>query len=452
MSWIKQEKGFYKKLIMLALPVAGQNLISNAVGLTDTVMVGTLGDNALSATALANKYFFIFSLIIFGIVSGSSVLASQYWGKRDTQTIGKIFAIALKISTIVGLVFAAAALFVPRYIMMAFTDIGEIIELGADYLRVISPAVLIYSVSFTYVACMRSVERVAIGFVTQCISFFANLAVDAVFIFGLFGFPRLGVVGAAIGMLCARVIELAVMLVYAKWINKTVKVKIRDIFRSDRRLTSDFVHYATPVVLNESLWGLGYSLHSAIYGHMSSSAVAASNVVISIQGMLTVASFGVANAAAIIIGKSVGTNNFAGAKREARALTVMAGIVGIVSGALLLSTRFFIFDIGVLKMSDEAIELMKQMLVLTAAMLLFQALNCTTVVGILRGGGDTKFAMILDTVFLWGLSLPAGAIAAFVFHQPAIVVMAVLYAEEILKLAFGMGRVKRGGWMRNLTR
>lgn len=451
MSLKNKEKGFAASLVSIALPIAGQNLISNAVGLTDTLMIGTLGEDAISSTSLANKYIFIFSLVMFGIVSGANVLAAQYWGRKDTDSIGKIIAIALKLSTITGLLFCIAALFVPEYIMLIFTDDNEVIKLGAVYLKIVAPAILCNAITFTYVACLRSVEKVWIGIATQAQSFFINLIVNALLIFGLFGFPKMGVAGAAIGVLAARIAEAAVTIIYAKF-NKLVKVRLKDIIKSDRRLMKDFFKYSAPVVANETLWGLGSSMHSVIYGHISTSVVAAFNVVSSIQNVLTVVGFGVSSAAAVIIGKSVGRSMVERAKKEAKMLVLISAIFGVIEAGLVMGVRSFAFDIGIFDMEQSTIELMKGMMILTAGFVLFQTINCTIVVGILRGGGDTRFAFVLDTCFMWLLSIPLGAAVAFILKAPALVVMGSLYLEEIFKAIIGLVRMRSGKWITNLTR
>ncbi len=451
MSQKNKEKGFFGSLVSIALPIAGQNLISNAVGLTDTLMIGTLGEDAVSATSLANRYIFIFSLVMFGIVSGANVLSAQYWGRKDTDSIGKIIAIALKLSIISGVVFSIAALVVPEYIIYLFTDDAQVIKLGASYLRIVAPAILFNAVTFTYVACLRSVEKVGIGIATQAQSFFINLIVNAVLIFGLFGFPKLGVAGAAIGVLAARTGEVILTVIYARC-NKLVKVRLKDIIKCDKRLFRDFIKYSAPVVANESLWGLGTSMHSVIYGHISSSVVAAFNVVSSIQNVLTVVGFGVSSAAAVIIGKSVGQSMTEKAKKEANALVGISLLFGIIEAGLVLGVRAFAFDIGIFDMSESTISLMKTMMILTAGFVLFQTVNCTLVVGILRGGGDTKFAFVLDTCFMWIMSLPLGAAVAFWLKAPPIAVMGALYLEEVFKTIIGIWRMKSGKWITNLTR
>lgn len=447
----KRERGMYASLLAIAIPIALQNLINNAVSLTDTVMVATLGETAVSAVSLSGKYTFIFSLMMFGIISGSSVLASQYWGRKDMAAIVKVFAIALKLAMILGLIFTALAVAFPRAILRVFTNIPEIIDCGEPYLRIVGASVFFGAVSQVFMGCMRSVERVKAALVNVIISFFVNLIVNAVLIFGLFGFPKLGIIGAAIGVLSARLVEFVVTLIYARC-NNLVRIRFSDIMHTDRLYLRDLVHYSTPVFINETMWGLGISMHGAIYGRISTEATAANNIVSSVQNILTVAMFGVASAASVIVGKAVGQNRFDEAKKNSRSLIVISLIVGLFCASLVLITRMFILDLGIFNVTEQTAQYIRQMMIVSAVICVSSSLNTTMVVGILRGGGDTKFAAVLDLIFLWLFSLPLGVIVAFVLKAPVIWVMVALSVEEVCKMAFGLIRYRSGHWMRNLTR
>lgn len=449
---MKKERGIYGNILAIAVPVALQNLVTNALTLTDTLMIAQLGETAISATALSGKYNLIFSFAIFGIIAGASVLAAQYWGKKETDAIGKVIAIALKLGMLVGAVFSLAAIMIPQYLLLIFTNVPSVIEVGAPYLRLLGISIMFNSISQVYMGCMRSVERVKIAFVTVVISFFVNLVVNAVLIFGLFGFPRLGVLGAAIGVLAARIVELIVTIIYAKLFNRLIVIRIRDIIHVDRVMLKDVMRYSAPVIINEALWGLGFSLHSAVYGHMGESVTAANNIAGSIQNLLAVMNFGVAAAAAIVIGKSVGSGQFDKARKDAGTLMKFSIMSGLASGLMILATSFILPDIGVFNISAETADIVRSMLLVYSILSVFQSLNCTIIIGILRGGGDIRFSMLIDIGFLWLAALPLGAITAFVLNAPVIIVMCALMIDELLKLAFGLTRVLRGNWCKNLTR
>ena len=297
-----QEKGFYKSLLAIALPTAGANLLQNAVGLADTFMVGTLGDNAVAAVACANKLFFIFSLLLFGIVSGASVLSAQYWGKKDTASVEKIAGIMLRFALGAGLIFTVAAFAFPKYILAVYTNDPAVIALGVGYLRITAVTFLTASFSTAYWTFLRSVEKTGLGLAVQLAAFFSNLVFNSIFIFGLLGAPKMGVDGAALGTLLARLLELVIVLAYMRASRHTIRLKVSDVLRIDKALLRDFYRYSGVVVLNEVLWGTGTSLQGAILGHISTPAVTAASVALTIHGVVTVFMFGAASAAAVICG------------------------------------------------------------------------------------------------------------------------------------------------------
>jgi len=453
---LQKEQSFYKTLLRVALPTAGANLLQNAVGLADTLMVGTLGDSAVAAVAGANRVFFIFSLLLFGLVSGGSVLAAQYWGRRDTAAVARVAGIVLRFGMLSGVLFSIAAFAFPRVLLSAFSADPEVIALGAGYLRIIAVTFLTCAFSTAYATFLRSVEKAGLWMAVQGVAFFANIGFNSIFIFGLLGAPAMGVNGAALGTLLSRLLECVVVFVYARFFNKEFRLRPGDILHTDKALLRDFLRYAGVVVVNELVWGLGNSMHSVIMGHMSTQALTASSVAATIQGMVTVAFFGLASGAAVVVGKSIGQNQFDAAKRQCKAVTLLALGVGVACAGLLLLARAFLVgaavDLGLFRLSPGALGLIRQIMLLHVCLLPVISCNCTLIVGILRSGGDTKVSAFLDTGFMWLISLPAAALAAFVFHIPPIWVMMLLYCEELLKCAFAAWRMLRWKWMRNVTR
>ncbi|MDR1733515.1 MAG: MATE family efflux transporter [Oscillospiraceae bacterium] len=446
------EPGFYGALARIALPTAGANLLSNAIGLADTFMVGSLGDSALSATTLANKYGFIFWLFLFGVVSGGSVLSSQYFGKRDFVSIEKILCVSLRFTLGIGLLFSLGAAFCPLQIMRLFTNLQEIITLGAGYLRIISPTFLIMSFTVGYYSFLRSVERANLGLAAQGTTFCTNTFFNAVFIYGLLGAPAMGVNGAALGTLLARIVELLIILVYAATARGRLHISPKRILLADGGFTRDFVKYAAIVVMNESLWGIGTSIHSAIYGRMSTAVVAASSLVLSVGAMASVLGFSVANAAGVFIGKTVGRNQFDKTRRDARILLRLSLVIAVLYAAIMGAAGLFLPDLRYFALSEEARSLAKEMFLIRAVTDGVAVVNCVVLVGILRGGGDTKFVAVIDVIFMYGVALPLGALGALVFGWPPAAVMAVLASDEVLKLSLALYRYKTGRWMNNVTR
>lgn len=300
---------FYRNVFALVVPMALQNLINVAVTSADVMMLGQVGETVLSASSLAGQVQFIMTLFFFGLTSGAAILTAQYWGKGDTRTIEKVMGIALRFSLCTGLVFALAAFLIPAQLMRIFTPEEDVIAEGVKYLRIIAVSYVPMALTNIYLNIMRSVERVIVSTVTYLVSLVTNVALNAVFIFGLLGFPAMGIQGAALATVCARLVELVIVLVYSKKINRTVRLSVRDIFVRDPLLFRDFLTYSVPVMINELLWGAGAAMNSVVIGHLGSAAVAANSVAQVARQLATVVAFGIANATAIMIGKAIGAGD-----------------------------------------------------------------------------------------------------------------------------------------------
>lgn len=445
-----KKKQFYKMVFVLILPMALQNLINVGVTAADVIMLGKVGETALSASSLANQINFILNLLIFGLTSGAAVLTAQYWGKKDVRTIEKVLGLSFRLAVILGLVFTAAAVLIPRQLMMLFIQEEEVIAEGIRYLRVVAASYLMMSVNMVYLNIVRSVERVVVATVAYGVSLTANIILNAIFIFGLLGSPAMGVAGAALGTTLARVFESAVVIIHAKFINNTLKIRLKDFFTREKALVHDFWKYAGPVILNEMVWGVGIAAISAIIGHLGSAAAAAQAVASTSRQLAMVVSFGVAGAAAIVLGKTIGEGKEELAKDYAARFVKLSLIMGFVGAAVILCVspiaRHF------MSLTDTAREYLKYMMYVMSYFCLAQSLNTCFIVGICRGGGDTKFGLILDVVTLWGGSILMGVIAAFVLKLPVPLVYVFLVSDEVLKLPFAYRRYRSMKWMKNITR
>lgn len=334
-----EQKQFYRKVFSLVIPMALQNLINVGVTATDVVMLGKVSEQVLSGCSLGGQVFFIFNLFLFGMASGVSVLTAQYWGKRDTDSIEKLLGIVMRLAVIAGLIFMLGSFFFPQQIMRVFTDEPEIIAEGVKYLRIVAFTYPMVAVSMTYLNLIRSIEKVLISTVVYGLSLVLNFVVNGVLIFGLFGAPRLGIVGAAIGTLCARALELAIMLFYAYCRNDVIRLRLSCFLHMDRNLARDFLRYSSPVVVNEFLWGAGYSAIAAIIGHLGSSAVAANSVAQVMRQLATVVVFGIGNATAILLGKALGEDKKEEAQVYAGRLIRLTVCFGFLGGALVFLLR-----------------------------------------------------------------------------------------------------------------
>ncbi len=448
---LEQEgKDFYKKVLALVIPMALQNLINTGITTADVVMLGKVGEDVLSGCSLAGQIQFILNLIFFGITSGATVLTAQYWGKGDRRTIEKVLGIALRVAFITALVFTLATLCFPAQLMHIFTTEPQVIEEGVKYLKIVAYTYLLQAVTIVYLNIMRSVERVVISTVVYSISMLVNIALNAVFIFGLIGFPAMGIKGAAAATLIARFVELVIVLCYAKWKNKDIRLHISDTWAKNPLLLKDFFRYSSPVIINELIWGAGFSANAAIIGHLNSSAVAANSVAQVTRNLATVIVFGIANATSVMLGKVIGENKTELAEKYAKRFIGLSVVFGILGGSMILLARPFV--ISSLSVSERSAGYMGFMLICMAGYVMAQAVNTTLIVGVFRAGGDTKVGLFIDAGSMWCCSILLGAVAAFVFRAPVEVVYLILLSDELIKLPFSFGRYHQKKWLKNVTR
>ena len=446
----EQKENFYQKVFALVIPMALQNLINVGVSATDVLMLGKVGEKALSGCSLGGQMFWILSLFLFGAASGGSVLVAQYWGKKETEAIEKVMAISILFTEIVAILFMLASLIFPEQIMSVYTKDPEVARQGVRYMRVLAFTYPIAAYTMTYLNLLKSIEKVVISTVVYASSLLLNIVVNAILIFGLFGAPQLGVVGAAIGTLSARCMELLIVLFYSKCKCKEVRVHLSMILKPDKILTKDFFYYAYPVILNEVLWGVGYSANTAIMGRLGSSATAANSVAQVIRQLSMVVGFGVSNATAIMIGKAIGEKRKDVAESYAKKLVRLSFVCGIAGSILVLVIRPLI--VTILGFTGQTATYLMNFLLVMSYYVIGQALNSTFVVGIFRSGGDTRFGMILDMTTMWCCSILLGALAAFVFKLPITVVYIILLSDEIIKLPFCFMRYRQKKWLKDVTR
>ncbi len=449
MKFVK-DKSFYITLAAIAFPVALQNLIGFGVNMTDTLMVGALGEAQLSAVSLANQPFFIFNILTFGVSSGISVLTAQYWGKGDILSIRKSFAIALDVAIVLSFVFFVLTFFFPRAVMSLYSNEEQIITLGAQYLKILSVAFVCYGITNTYLSVLRSVEVVRIQLLVYGISFLVNVVVNYVLIFGKLGFPALGVRGAAIGTVIARIAEVIIVLIYRAFFEQKVQLRIADLLRIDTVLLRDYLRHGMPVLFNELLWSVGMSLQSMIIGRIGSDFVAANSIVGVVQQLTTVIIFGISSAAAVVVGKAVGTGKNEYVRRCADTLLVLSVGVGLIGAAIMYLLRGI--AIGFYNVPETTKLIANSLMIVAAVNLFFVSICSINLVGTLRGAGDTRFVFVVDTILIWALSAPLGMLSGWVLGWPAWAVFICLRIDEPLKALAITIRLKGQKWINNVTR
>lgn len=441
---------FYKTVLALVVPMALQNLINVGVTAADVIMLGAVGEKALSGASLAGQIQYIMTLFLFGMTSGATVLTAQYWGKGDHDAIEKILGMAVKAAVCVTALFTVAALAIPELLMQIFTSDPVVISEGVKYLRIVAFTYVMMGVTQAYLYIMRSVERVVVATVVYLLSLICNIIMNAIFIFGLLGLPKMGVAGAALGTLCARILEVVLVAVYARLFNREIRLRFKYVLHTDKILFRDFMQYALPVVVNEVLWGLGTAANTAILGHMESAAVAANSVAQVARQLATVVSFGLSSAAAIYLGKTIGERKTEYAKAYAKRFLILSVIMGALGGAVILAVSPL--AAAALTLTGTAKEYLKIMFFVMSYFVVGQAINTTLVVGVFRSGGDTRFGLILDMTTMWCCSILFGFLAAFVFKLSVPVVYVILMSDEIIKIPITYKRYRSYKWLNDVTR
>lgn len=447
---MQKSNNFLKTVFALTIPMALQNLINVGVVSTDVIMLGKLNEISLSAASLASQLQFVLTIIFFGIGSGATVLTAQYWGKKDIKSIEKIMGIAIKISFFISLVFFILTFFFPKYAMSFFSNDLNVINEGVKYLRIVSFSYLLSSISVVYLILLRSVEKVLISTLIYALSLLINFVINYILIFGYFGFPRLGIQGAAIGTLIARIFEFSAVLFYNHKNKNFVSLKSKYILREDLFLKRDFFKYSTPTILNELFWSAGIATSSAILGRLGTSVVAANSIAGVVRQMAMVVVFGLANTTAIMVGKEIGSHNYRAAEKFAKKFLYFAFIFSLIGAAMI----YFIspFIIKYYAMSDEIRNYLSFSLNILLYYTLLQGVNTILIVGVFRAGGDTRAALYLDLFSLWAWSIILSSIAAFYLKLHPKIVYFLIMSDEIVKFPAAIWRYKTKKWLKNVTR
>lgn len=452
---MQKEKNFYRHIFAIAIPIALQNFISFAVNMMDTVMLGKADGTGifLSAASLGNQPFFILSMIAFGLAGAATVLSAQYWGKQEVKTIRIIFSIVLKLCFVASVVFGVAVIAFPEQIMKLYSSSPEIIAAGADYLRIVGIAYIFSGISITMICSLRCVELVKISVVVNLISFFTNVFLNYCLIFGNLGFPRLGIKGAAIATVIARIVEFIIVFIYVLFIDKRLKFRFKDIFLFNKEIAKDLFKFGGPVFANEVLWSLGTTVQAAILGHITyanGDPVAANSIASTVMQFATIIIFGVANAAAVVVGKAIGENDIEKAKRSAKRIRIMSLIVGFVAMCtifLLKPLALSFYDVP-----ETTRALASDFLTVTAFIVFFISFSATSIMGILRGAGDTRFCLWAEMGALWVAATPLAFIAAYVLQLPVVLVLILMRIDEPLKSLICFIRMKGNKWIKSVTR
>ena len=441
---------FYRNLALLSLPIAAQNILTFLVGLADNVMAARLGEAAVSGIFVANQITTLLQMFVTGLAAGMTVLAAQYWGKRDLAAVRSIVGIAFRFALAVGaLLFAVVSLF-PHRVIGLFTDDPAALEAGVEYIRILAWTYIPFCLTSVLIAALRCVETVRIGAFVAAMALVLNVLFNWLLIFGKLGFPRLGLRGAAWATLISRLCELAVAVVFTWRIDRKLRLTLRDLCALRSPFTRDFLHYGLPVIAGDLLWGLNMATQGGIVGRLGVVSVSAVSIANTVLNIIAVGLYGTRDASAVVIGKTVGSGDIPRVKQYAKTLQVVYLLLGVCTGALVFASRYaipFVYS----GMEPQTIALSQQLLLVLSVTIVGTAYQMSVLTGIVRAGGATRFVLYNDLIFVWGVVIPSAMIAAFVFHAPTPVVFACLKCDQILKCAVAVVKVNRFRWIRNLT-
>jgi len=456
MNILRQPKGFYRSVFAIMIPMVMQNLITQTVALADTFMVGMLGEQLLAATTVATTPLFIFQIFTFGVQSGVSILVAQYWGKGNLGAINRVLGIGVYFALGVTLTGAIALSTFPQQILNLVTNEKQLITHAIPYARIAAFSTVFNSVNMVYISCQRSMENAKLGVVVLASSSVFNVFMNWVLIFGNLGMPALGISGAAIATLCARILELVIISCYAMR-NSRLPMKIKLLLRPGVTILKDFIKYSLPVLFNEALWGFGAMLIPIIFGHMvgAEQILAAYTISGNLERMFTVSMFACAGATSVIIGREIGAGRRDTVESVGRSLAALGFIFGLCSGLLLMTVRLTILKsviFPIFSLSEAAASNAVVMLTIIACVAPLRALGYTMGIGLLRAGGDVKAMMLIDVGTLYLISIPLMAVTGMVLKLGIVVVYSSIMAEDIVKTTLFFFRVRTRKWINDVTR
>ena len=440
---------FYRRLFVLTLPIVIQNLIASMLNMADTLMIGKLGEKELAAVGMANQYFFFFSLMLFGVNAGVSMFISQFWGKKDILSIKKMTSIPIVLGTTISIIFMVIGIIFPNQIIGIFNKDAQVVALGGRYLVVVALSYVFTAISFSFAFASRSIENSFLPMMASIVALLINIVGNYILIFGKFGVEAMGVEGAAWATVFARIIETIIIITYVYYKKMPIKVNLSNLLHIDTKFLNMSMKGITPILVNEIVWGLGNVTYNIIYSRLGVSAAATIQITTTVLNLLMIVIFALGSSAMIIVGQEIGRGDIARGRTYAKKLYKLALKVGIFVGIIV----YFVAPYVVLffNMSSAVLKSSEIILKINSIALMFRTYNFIMIVGILRGGGDAKFVLILQGITMWFIGIPLVYLAAFIFKLPIYYVVLFCTVEEIVKLMFVSIRFNSGKWIKDIT-
>ena len=449
-SFFSKDRMFYKRLFTILLTVSLQNVVAYSVNMADNLMLGSYSQVTLSGAATVNQIFFMVQQLSVGICDSLVIIGSQYWGRQNIRSLRKVGGCGLKLAAGGGLLIWALCLIFPSQLMAIFTTDASIASEGMAYMAIIKYTFVLFLITQAILATLRCAETVRIAFIVSCVSLVVNVGINYCLIFGKFGLPEMGIRGAAIGTLIARIVELIIVLVYALKVDQKVRLFSENPLKKDPGISHDFSVLATQILVQELFWAVSIPLQSAILGHLSSDAIAANSIATTFYQYLKVVVRAMASASAVMIGSAIGRGNMEEVKREGRTLSVIDLIIGAILGLIL-----FLLHKPLLSMyslTPEAYVMADQLLVLMAFLMVTMGYMMPVMNGILRGGGDAKFTLYVNMISTWAVVVPLSFMSAFWWKLPVVWVVFFSQSDQVFKAPIAFLRFRTYKWAKKLTR
>lgn len=443
------DKDFYRKMLQIAIPIAIQNFISSFLNMIDTVMVGKLGETEIAAVGIANQYFFFFNMFLLGMCAGCGVFISQFWGKGEIGNIKRIMGIGLISAVVFSFVFMAVGFLFPSKIIAAFNTDPRVIDLGAGYLKMVLASYLFTGITFLFNFSLRSIGKTVQPMLISALALICNAFFNYLFIFGKFGAPAMGVEGAALATVIARIVETITLLAYIYGRKLVLAASAKELTDVSFEFVKKSYRIIFPVILNDICWGLASLVYAAVYGRMGTQAVAVVQICNTVNNLFLVVIFGLSSAAAVMVGNSIGAGKESVGKIYAGRFSLLAVALGILLGVLLALTSPAV--LGIFNVSDTVRNDSQIVLYIISVIFFIRVFDVILIVGILRGGGDAKQAFLIEGFTMWFIGVPLTILGAFVFKLPVYSVYALAILEEVAKGILSIIRLKSGRWIRNVT-
>ncbi|MGL5616172.1 MAG: MATE family efflux transporter [Sarcina sp.] len=442
-----KDKNFYKTLVVLALPIVIQNLLMTSLNMADTLMTGSLGDKAVAAVGIGNQVTFLVQLFMIGITAGCSIFVAQFWGNKDKGNIKRVVGLGILSSLIIAIISLVVVLFGGENIVSIFSRDKEVIELSASYLNIIAPSYLATAITMGFAFSLRSMEDAKSPMIISAVAVFINVTLNYIFIFGKFGVPAMGVQGAALATLIARVIE-CMLLIFVASKNEVLRGTLKEYLSYDKEFVVEVYKSTIPVLLNEACWGVGNFLYSVAYGQIGTEAMASVQICNNVQNVFMVLSFSMASASLVIIGNKIGAGEEEVANEYGHRLTTISLFIGIIGGVLMILTAPAILSL----FSVSALVKANSISILTIYSFLapIRMINLILIVGAFRGGGDATYALKIEGLSMWLIGVPLAFIGSFFLNLTVAEVMMLVSIEEIVKFIASILRLRSGKWIKNV--